>query len=267
MGQYLDQYGKWKKAKAQLNSLNRDREHTLIVHYASESMYDRRERPESPRIGSIAVRNLDTGQTRSFSIHLVAEERGWLRDIDAHFDELEREVLAQFFEFVKQRLHSKWVHWNMRDVNFGFDALEHRLRVLQGTPAASVPEEKRVDLSILLIDLYGSEYIGHPRLEKLREKNGGMHRDFLTGEQQAEAFDSRNFFALHQSTLRKVESMGNFVNDAHAGILKTDASRWAASGRSFKALLEWTKSSWWFIAGGIASSFISKSWGWLSSIF
>jgi hypothetical protein len=28
----------------------------------------------------------------------------------------------------------KYVHWNMRDVNYGFQAIEHRFRVLGGEP-------------------------------------------------------------------------------------------------------------------------------------
>lgn len=45
-------------------------------------------------ITSIAVRNLDSGQTRPFSIHLIAERRGLLEDIERHYDALEREMLV-----------------------------------------------------------------------------------------------------------------------------------------------------------------------------
>ena len=47
----------------------------LIVHYSCESFYDRND-GRTPRVTSIAVRNFDSGQTESFSIHKVAEVRG-----------------------------------------------------------------------------------------------------------------------------------------------------------------------------------------------
>jgi hypothetical protein len=28
----------------------------------------------------------------------------------------------------------KYLHWNMRDINYGFAAIEHRHRVLDGSP-------------------------------------------------------------------------------------------------------------------------------------
>ena len=43
------------------------------------------------------AKNLDTGQTKSFSIHLVAEREGMLDVIDQHYDQLERAMLEDFF--------------------------------------------------------------------------------------------------------------------------------------------------------------------------
>lgn len=33
-------------------------------------------------------------------------------------------MLDAFFEFTKERKEYKWVHWNMRDSNYGFHAIE-----------------------------------------------------------------------------------------------------------------------------------------------
>jgi len=52
----------------------------------------------------------------------------------------------------------------MRDSNYGFEAIAHRYKVLDGTPEEIV-DEYLVDLAKLLIDLYSPKYIGHPRLE------------------------------------------------------------------------------------------------------
>ena len=74
--------------EGQLEEVFQSPENTVVVHYSCESFFDRTD-PHSPRITSIAVRNLDSGQTRSFPIHLVAERRGLLGNIEQHYDELE----------------------------------------------------------------------------------------------------------------------------------------------------------------------------------
>ena len=58
-----------------LYRLNAEASNCWVIHYSCESFYDRPE-GQSPRITSIAVRRLDTGQTLSFSIYQVAERKG-----------------------------------------------------------------------------------------------------------------------------------------------------------------------------------------------
>lgn len=243
MGKQRELYKSWKRAKQQLDEIFQAAEHAVVIHYSCESFYDR-ENPHSPRVTSIAVRNLDSGQTKSFSIHLVAERRRVLDSIEQHYDALEKEMLEDFFQTVRERQHSKWLHWNMRDANYGFEALENRLKALGGTPVAVVPEDKRADLSRMLVSIYGVGYIPHPRLEKLMEKNRITAKDFLTGKQEAEAFEKKQFVKLHQSTLRKVDVLANFAGRAHAGDLKTLASWWELNGRSIKAVGEWIREHW-----------------------
>src|SRR5207248_264499 len=106
-----------------------------------------------------------------FSIHQIAEERHVpLNAIHERYDELEKHMLDRFFEFLRVRLHMNWIHWNMRDVNYGFAAIEHRYRVLGGVPI-QIAEDRKFDLARALVDLYGVRYIGHPRLENLIKKN------------------------------------------------------------------------------------------------
>jgi hypothetical protein len=243
MGKQRDLYAKWKRAKQQLDELFQKPEHTLVIHYSCESFYDRENNPKSPRVTSIAVRNLDTGQTKSFSIHLVAERRGLLDSIEQHYDELEREMLQDFCEEVRVRQHCKWLHWNMRDANYGFEALENRVKALGGVPV-SVPESNRYDLSRLLISIYGIGYIGHPRIDNLMKHNNITAKDFLVGAAEAEAFEQKQFVTLHQSTLRKVDVLANLAGRAHAGDLKTLASWWELNGRSIKAVGEWIREHW-----------------------
>jgi hypothetical protein len=111
----------------------------------------------------------------------------------------------------------------MRDINYGFPAIAHRFKVLDGEPI-DVNESKLVDLSRLLLAIYGANYIQHPRLKNLVEKNSISHRDFLDGKAEADAFDNQQYVKLHQSTLRKVDAFSNIVERAADGSLKTNSN-------------------------------------------
>ncbi len=200
--------------------------HLRFIHYSCESFYDRSD-GSSPRITSIAVRHHASGQARSFSIHQVAERCGSLDDIEKieqKYDDFERTMLTEFFKYAEKQQDAKWIHWNMRDANYGFAAIEHRLRVLGGEPFA-VRDSDKVDLSILLSDIYGRGLAPHPRLAKLVDLNGLTKRDFMTGREEARAFEDKEYVKLHQSTLRKVDLIARLASLAAAGELKT-ASTW-----------------------------------------
>ena len=215
-----------------------DAPNTWVIHYSCESFYNR-PNGASPRITSIAVRRLDSGQTLSFSIHQVAEERGVpFAEIEAHYDALERQMLGAFYAHVGGHRGMRYLHWNMRDINYGFAAIEHRFRVLKGEPVV-VDDDKKIDLARLFIDIYGVGYVGHPRLENLLEKNSIKPRDFLTGPQEAEAFENRNYVGLHQSTLRKVDVIANIAQRAHYRQLRTNTSWWDMHGGRLRTVSSW----------------------------
>lgn len=268
MGKQRDLYTRWKRAKQVIAGVFEKAEHTVVIHYSCESFYDR-EDPRSPRVTSIAVRNLDSGQTKSFSIHLIAERLKLLDDVEAHLDELEVEMLREFFEHARLHQHCTWLHWNMRDANYGFEALENRIKALGGTPVV-VPEANRQDLSRLLVSIYGVGYIAHPRLERLMEKNKITPKDFLTGKGEAAAFESKELLKLHQSTLRKVDVLANIAQRANVGDLKTEASWWDLNGRTFKAAGEWIREHW--LIGALIAvigliTALVKAWPFISTIF
>jgi hypothetical protein len=115
-----------------LDKLFGDASNVWVIHYSCESFYDRPE-GRSPRVTSIAVRRLDSGQTLSFSIHQVAEEqRIGFNEIEAEYDKLERKMLDELYSHVGSHKGMKYLHWNMRDINYGFAAIDHRYKVLGG---------------------------------------------------------------------------------------------------------------------------------------
>jgi hypothetical protein len=143
-----------------------------------------------------------------------------------------------FFEHLGGHRGMKYIHWNMRDINYGFAALEHRYRVLDGQPFI-VDEDKKIDLARLLIDIYGVNYAGHPRLESLLRLNRIEPLNFMTGAQEAQAFADRDFVGLHQSTLRKVDVIANILSRAQDRSLKTETSWWEMHGGRLKNFLNW----------------------------
>jgi hypothetical protein len=173
---------------------------------------------------SIAVRNLASGQTQPFSIHKIAELRHVpLDQIAEHYDVLERAMLDDFFDFAKTRQNFVWMHWNMRDINYGFQAIEHRYMVLGGSPIR-IEEARKFDLARELIAIFGDSYIGHPRLDSLIKKNNITYRDFLVGPDEAKAFENKEFVKPHQSTLRKADILANIAERAASNSLKTNAT-------------------------------------------
>lgn len=159
---------------------------------------------------------------------------------------LEKKMLKRFFDFVNIHQHFTWIHWNMRDVNYGFAAIEHRYRVLGGKPV-QISETNKFDISRALVDIYGIAYIGHPRLESLMRKNQITNKDFLSGKDEAEAFDKKLFIKLHQSTLRKVDTIANIFERTADGTLKTNASWREQHGYTIQAVAEYIQHHWLII--------------------
>lgn len=269
MGKQRVLHTNWKRARQQLDEVFQQPQHSLVVHYSCESFYARENNPRSPRVTSIAVRNLDTGQTKSFSIHLIAERQGLLDSIEQHYDQLERVMLEDFFEEVRLRQHCKWIHWNMRDANYGFEALENRIKALGGSPQ-SVPDTHRCDLSRVLLSIYGADYINHSRLDNLIKKNDITAVGYLKGAEEAAAFEEKLFVKLHQSTLRKVDILATIAERAHAGDLITLATWWDINGRSIKAAVEWFREHWLLgalVALGSVVMAVLKAWPVVANFF
>jgi hypothetical protein len=246
MGKELNKLHARKEVRARFDAINQRRDMHLVIHYSCESFYDIKD-GRTPRITSIAVRQFSSGQTTSFSIHKSAElKRVEQADIAAKYDELEKDMLSQFFAFLKIKPGYTFVHWNMRDINYGFQAIEHRFKVLKGKPIA-VSDDKKFDLARELIALFGVKYAPHGvsgRLHSLMDMNHITAKDVLNGAGEAEAFEKQEFVKLHQSTLRKVDVIANLLDRSLDGSLTTNASWWEIHGFHPSALLELITEHW-----------------------
>src|SRR5690606_20010073 len=104
-------------------------------------------------------------------IHQVAERnKVSVNDIEHQYDRLERQMLDEFYKYVERRDAYDWLHWNMRDINYGFQAIAHRYSVLGGQ-SIQIPDSKLHDLSRLLFAIYGPGYANHPRLTSVIDMN------------------------------------------------------------------------------------------------
>lgn len=265
MGRTKRRISTHRKAKETIHSFYDNSSHCLIVHYSCESFYDIKD-GRTPRITSIAVRYLSTAQTKSFSIHKVAELKQIpLAEVSGNYDELEREMLKDFFEFVKEHKDYKWVHWNMRDINYGFEALQYRATVL-GTEPFEIKDENKFDLARLLIDKYGKRYSSHPRLPSILEMNKISPKHWLNGDEEAKAFEGKEYVRLHQSTLAKVDVIENILKLAAEESLKTKSKWRDIYGLSPQGLFELAKDHWLyslilFLVAAVIGAYLGKLFG------
>ena len=243
MGKTLRRIRTHRNAKRTISSFYDNDSHCLIIHYSCESFYDIKD-GKTPRITSIAVRYLSTAQTKSFSIHKVAELKQISIDqINGNYDQLEKEMLKEFFKFAEEHKDYKWIHWNMRDINYGFEALKYRATIL-GAKAFDIKDENKFDLARLLIDKYGKGYSLHPRLPSILEMNKISSKHWLNGDEEATAFDNKEYVKLHQSTLAKVDVIENILKLTAEESLKTKSNLKDIYGISPQGIFELAKDNW-----------------------
>lgn len=221
-------------------SIKKSPEQFFIVHYSSQSLFDEGADGLSPRITSIVVMHFATRQTVSFAVHTIAELlKVPKEDVESRYDEIEKEMLAQFFSFLRDRLDRYWIHWNMRNITFGFEHLEHRSRYLGNPDPPLLSMEHRLNLNDIFKEKYG-EYAGHPRMKNLVLLNGALPPAFLDGAQEAAAFKAREFIRMQSSTICKVEFFRYAIVLAKCGKLRTGSKDWGVwidrllEGRSAK---------------------------------
>ena len=236
------------KSRKQINEIYDNSLRTYLVHYSCESFYEN-STGGSTRVTSIAIRNLKSAQTKSWSIHKSAELNAQLHSIQENIDVLEKNMLDGYFHFLEAHRDYSFIHWNMRDGNYGFAALEHRYRVLGGTPF-ELNDDKKIDLARELVTLYGRKYAPHTspsgrkgRLMSIVEMNNIADIDALPGADEAEAFIKGEYLKLHLSTLRKMDILANIFDRIHDKSLKTKATFMDIYGVHPVAILETAKNN------------------------
>lgn len=217
-----------------------------VVHYSCESFYETN--GNIPRITAIYVKNADSNSSEAFSIHLEAQLKNkplcCLTEQD--FDYLEKCMLERFYKYVKLHKTNRWVHWNMKNTIYGFDAIANRFRILKGKPV-DIDSQFRYDLSEIIPKLYTAEYIdkgGRGRMLNLATFNDVNQKDVLTGKDEAKAFNERDYLKLSLSTSRKVDVIDHILSKIFANELKVNAPSYKVYGLTIPGLIEMVKNNW-----------------------
>jgi hypothetical protein len=263
MGKASNRLAKRREAQRRLDEVMRNPGRHNVIHYSCES-FDK-EQQRSGRVTSIAVLNAASGESASFSIHQVADEmvaaaesrKRMPAPIDpyANYAALERALLQRFCDFVRLHGNHVWMHWNMRDILYGFQAIEHWCRVL-GVEPATIPEAQRFNIAEVLTDIYGNNYVWHKppngRLENTMGYNGITDLEFLRGDEEGVAFVNREYVKLHRSTLRKVRVIYTIAERVWNGTLKTQGSWWERHGSALGGVIDdVTDNPWVKLVGGV----------------
>lgn len=219
---------------------------TLIIHYSCESFFNLNGR--TPRITSICVKNRGNNITKTFSIHLQAQfhkkELCCLTDVD--YDFLEKQMLKDFSEFVKKHLTFNWVHWNMRNSSYGFEAISNRYRILGGH-LKEIEEQFKFDLPEILGFLYTYDFEKHKpkgQLLNLASRNQISDRDALIGKEEATCFDNKEYLKLHMSTSRKVEIIDRILTLEEKSKLKVNSNPIIIYGLTPTGIFEIVRNNW-----------------------
>jgi len=196
-----------------IEKLTEDPSKVLVIHYSQSKPNDDDYADISPLISSIVIKSLGEFETH-FSIYYEADKAHIpLDEIENSYRELELRVLRSFNEFVKKNKHCFWVHWDMKNIHFGFDAIKHRYeKVFEGLKEEKdfeeIPENKKFNLRTILEDIYGEKFASKPdKLASLITLNNGNipNNDYLNLNQEQSEFERKNYQAILKSVGCKVD--------------------------------------------------------------
>lgn len=229
-----------------IEGLAQSKDKSLIIHYSCESFFNTHGR--TPRITSICVKNRSNNSTTTFSIHIQAQisKKDLCCLTDQDYDDLEYQMLKQFFTYLKKHKTYRWIHWNMRNASYGFEAISNRYKILGGS-SFTIEDQFKFNLPEILGLIYTYKFEKHEPNGQLLNLAGRNHisaRDALTGKLEADAFDNKDYLGLHMSTSRKVEVIDRILSLQEKGKLKVSASIFVSAGISPMGIIEIVRNNW-----------------------
>lgn len=241
-----------------LNEISNNENDYYFIHYAVDFH-------DSNRIAAIAIRHLSfEGNVINFSID-VESRRLNLPITNENLDKIESSMLTEYFNFMKNHIHSKFIHWNMSSDEYGFKAIENRAKELKAsTEIVSVSENQCVNLSHCFKKMYGENYVKDQKFYNLLNLNNIHPHDLLNGKQEAEEIRKQDFKSIALSCDRKVNVFYQLYFLALNNRLKVQTNWVEIHGLSIQSIYEFVKDKWWF---SLLCFFMGAIFSWLLERF
>ncbi|MDE5421741.1 hypothetical protein L3073_05940 [Ancylomarina sp. DW003] len=202
--------------KARLKEILKDPSKVLIIHYSCAQYPDEdNDDAISPLITAIVIRALDDQINEHFSIHYEADKAGIIvENISDNLRELELQVLKSFNRFIKRHSDYIWVHWEMKNIHFGFPAIKHRFdKLFNGTKEQlhEIPSHKNFNFYSILEFMYGEDFADLPdslsAMIKVNSRSGVLPIEYIDVEREGGEFERQNYSSILSSLDCKVSKI------------------------------------------------------------
>lgn len=208
-----------KIAVRNLHKITEDPSKVLFIHYSESSTYDDDDYGNiSPIITSIVIKSLDGQIDKQFAIHLEVDKADIPKDqIQDSYRELELRILKLYNDFVRRNLECFWIHWDMKNIHFGFEAIKHRYEKIFESleDYCEIPNNKKKNLRTIMEGMYGDNFVsGADSLKALMLCNSDNVEDstYLSKENESSQFENKNFTNVIRSVDLKVEFIKKATN-------------------------------------------------------
>ncbi|WP_299135273.1 hypothetical protein [uncultured Tenacibaculum sp.] len=242
---------------SQIQQIQNNLNDSFSIHYSCESFYNTDGR--TPRIASISTLNFGSEQIKSFSIHKQAQIKSYdfKHLTEEQFNECELRMLKSFNSFLKENFDKNYVHWRMNSSDYGFEAINTRYQILSNSSdVIDIKDKYKFDLSQILKLIYTKSYAEHGELGKLftlKDINKYDSIKIISGKEEAEEFQFKNWNKIQSSTQAKVNIFKKIVDDINTKNLKTNSKWFKTYGISLKGIAEainnniYLRILWWII--------------------
>src|SRR5690606_37991970 len=184
----------------------------LFFHYSERSTAEHDGYGNiSPIITSVVIKSLEGQIDNQSAFHLEAEKPAVTNDhIHDSYREIALRILNLYIDFVKRNIDSFWIHWDMKNIHFGFEAIKHRYEKIFETldDYCEIPNNKKKNLRTIIEGMYGDNFVsGADRLKALMVCNSDNVEDptYLSKDNESSQFENKNFIAVIRSVDLKVE--------------------------------------------------------------
>ena len=206
-------------AASNLRKLTEDPSKVLFVHYSQSNTFDDDDYGNiSPIITSIVIKSLDNQIDQQFAIHFEADKADIpIDEIQDSYRELELRILKGYNDFVKRHRECNWIHWDMKNIHFGFEAIKHRYEKIFGDlkDYNEIPINNKKNLRDIIEGMYGEEFVNGPdTLRSLLKCSSGNidNNTYLSSNDESIEFEHKNFTNVIKSVDLKVDFIKKATN-------------------------------------------------------